>query len=59
MLVWIQPYLPYVLGLVGLALNEIIAHNPNIAATSLLGLLLSTVSNIVKAAIGANPVPKP
>lgn len=54
----LQQMLPYLLPMVLLALNEIIAHNDKIDAKSLLGLVLSTCVNVVKAAIGANP-PKP
>lgn len=53
-----QSLLPYLLPIVLIVANEIIAHNPGIQSNSLLGLVVSTVVNALKAAIGANP-PKP
>lgn len=50
--------LPYLLPIVLIVLNEIIAHNPNLQSNSLLGLVVSTVVSAIKAAIGSNP-PKP
>lgn len=47
--------LPYLLPIVLIVINEVIAHNPNLQSNSLLGLIVSTVVNAVKAAIGANP----
>lgn len=51
-------YLPYVLPLLYLVINEVIAHNPNIQSSSLLQLVVVTIQNVLKAAIGANS-PKP
>lgn len=58
MLAAISLYLPYLLPLLYLVINEVIAHNPNIQSNSLLGLAVNVIVNALKAAIGANP-PKP
>lgn len=52
-----QELVPYLLPMLLIALNEIIAHNPNLQSSSLLGLIVSTVVSAVKAAIGMNPIP--
>ena len=57
MLALLQPYLPYLLPLVLVALNEIIAHNPQFQSNSLIALIINTVVAALKAAIGANPAP--
>lgn len=54
----LQSLLPYLLPMVLVGLNEIIAHNPNLESSSLLGLIISTIVAAVKAAIGMNPVPQ-
>lgn len=55
----LQQILPWLLPLVLVVLNEIIAHNPNLQSNSLLGLIVSTVLSALKAAIGKNPPPVP
>lgn len=55
MLANLAPYLPYVLPLVYIVLNEVIAHNPNITSNSLLQAIVSGVMNALKAAVNANP----
>lgn len=54
----LQSLVPYLLPILLIVLNEIIAHNPNLQSSSLLGLVVSTVVSAVKAAIGLNPIPK-
>ncbi len=57
MLALVQPYLPYLLPLLYLVLNEVIAHNPSIQSNSLLQLAVSTVMNALKGAINKTPPP--
>ena len=52
---WIQVYLPYLLPMAVLLLNEIVAHNPSISSNSLLQLIISTVMGALKGAIASNP----
>lgn len=58
MLAALQPYLPYLLPMILLGLNEIIAHSPSIQSNSLVSLIISAVINGLKSMIGNNPVPK-
>ncbi len=48
-------YLPYLLPLLYLVLNEIVARNPNLKSSSLLGLVISTALGALKGAVGSNP----
>lgn len=57
MLAALQPYLPYLLPLLLVVVNEIVAHNENIKSNSLLSLLYNAVVSGLKAAIGKNPAP--
>lgn len=53
-----EPYLPYLLPLILVIINEVIAHNPNWQSNSLISLVINTVLSLLKGAIGKNP-PKP
>ncbi len=55
---FLAPYLPYLLPLLYLVINEVIARNPNIQSNSIVSLVINIVVSALKAAIGTNP-PKP
>lgn len=55
---FLAPYLPYLLPLILVIINEVIAHNPNIASNSLVSLILNSIFGMLKGLIGQNP-PKP
>lgn len=48
--VWLAPYLPYLLGIVVLLVNQIVANNPkwpyNSLLTALIGLLTGMVPKV-------------
>lgn len=53
----LAPYLPYLLPMLVIAINEVVAHNENIKSNSLLSLIYNAVIAGLKAAIGKNPPP--
>lgn len=58
MLAALNPYLPYLLPIILLGLNEIVMHNKNIISNSLVSMIWSSIVSGLKAMINAHP-PEP